>query len=201
MRARLPALMGALLAAAPHCEFVRGAKFGAPSAPAEDGNPGKCVAGDCENGSGHYIWDNGSQYNGTWLRGVRHGHGKFVAANGILVVEGEFINGQAQDKVRPDPLRLHAPAEAAETPQDATTAGLPPPATGRYRPRDPTAKLYVFATGPSGSIFDTAEADAALFKAVRGGTAAQVKPPWAVTLSPPPLFRVRILNTEVNRGA
>ena len=31
---------------------------------------GKCVAGDCENGEGTWIWDHGDKFEGYWEQGL-----------------------------------------------------------------------------------------------------------------------------------
>ena len=31
---------------------------------------GKCVAGDCENGEGTWIWDHGDKFEGHWEQGL-----------------------------------------------------------------------------------------------------------------------------------
>ena len=34
-----------------------------------------CVSGDCENGYGTYIWDNGDKYIGGWSNSLKSGQG------------------------------------------------------------------------------------------------------------------------------
>jgi hypothetical protein len=41
-----------------------------------------CIDGDCEDGTGTYVYDNGNKYEGKWVDGQRHGTGTFVYTNG-----------------------------------------------------------------------------------------------------------------------
>ncbi len=38
----------------------------------------QCVSGDCENGSGTFVFDNGDKYVGQWKAGGRHGRGVYT---------------------------------------------------------------------------------------------------------------------------
>ncbi len=51
-----------------------------------------CIDGDCENGSGTYIFDDKSQYTGTFKNGYAHGRGTIIYPNGDRY-EGEMKNG------------------------------------------------------------------------------------------------------------
>ncbi len=56
-----------------------------------------CVEGDCINGFGTFLWENGSRYIGEFKNGSMHGHGNFhfgeksIGKGGIYI--GEFKNG------------------------------------------------------------------------------------------------------------
>jgi hypothetical protein len=51
-----------------------------------------CIKGDCQNGSGTYIFKNGARYNGQFLNKLPHGEGKAEYANGERY-EGEWAGG------------------------------------------------------------------------------------------------------------
>ncbi|TAF63927.1 MAG: hypothetical protein EAZ55_12530 [Cytophagales bacterium] len=40
-----------------------------------------CISGDCENGFGTYVFNNGDKYVGQWLNGERHGQGTYTWSN------------------------------------------------------------------------------------------------------------------------
>lgn len=84
--------------------------------PVHSGQELGCVLGNCENGFGHYKFDNGDTYIGEFANGAQHGHGthhfkdgtkhvgyfenglqhgggKYLNAEGVVVLEGVFING------------------------------------------------------------------------------------------------------------
>lgn len=50
-----------------------------------------CIQGDCENGTGIYIYPNGDKYTGQFVNGKRQGSGQFVYANGDRF-QGFFVN-------------------------------------------------------------------------------------------------------------
>ena len=54
-----------------------------------DDNPTSygCISGDCENGQGTYIWNDGEKYTGEWKNGVRHGQGTFIWNDGENIQE------------------------------------------------------------------------------------------------------------------
>ncbi len=56
-----------------------------------------CIKGDCHNGHGTFVLDDGSQYSGEWRDGLMHGQGTKTWANGAKYV-GEWkddnMNGQ-----------------------------------------------------------------------------------------------------------
>jgi hypothetical protein len=43
---------------------------------------GRCVQGDCRNGTGLFVWKDGSSYNGSWKSGKRTGWGTFTWPDG-----------------------------------------------------------------------------------------------------------------------
>ena len=51
----------------------------------------ECVSGDCDNGYGTYLYDDGNKYVGENKNGLSHGQGTFIFANGNKYV-GEFKN-------------------------------------------------------------------------------------------------------------
>jgi len=48
---------------------------------------GQCSSGDCNNGYGTYIWDNGDVYLGEWKKDKKHGQGTMT-----LVHKGQWEN-------------------------------------------------------------------------------------------------------------
>jgi hypothetical protein len=48
-----------------------------------------CISGDCENGQGTYVYDNGEKYVGQWKDEGFHGQGTFTYASGSKYV-GEW---------------------------------------------------------------------------------------------------------------
>ncbi len=39
-----------------------------------------CVYGDCSNGYGKYVWENGDEYIGNWKNGSQEGDGRIPPA-------------------------------------------------------------------------------------------------------------------------
>ncbi len=56
-------------------------------------NKSGCIQGNCENGQGTFIWDNGDQYVGAWKDGKPHGEGTFDWRNRTKFV-GEWRDGK-----------------------------------------------------------------------------------------------------------
>ena len=54
-------------------------------------NVNGCVSGDCDNGYGVYVNDNGDYYMGFFKDGKFHGQGKFITADGNII-RGAFEN-------------------------------------------------------------------------------------------------------------
>ncbi len=54
-----------------------------------------CVAGDCDNGFGTYIGQNGNKYTGNFKNGKYHGAGTYIFAEGDSY-NGDFVNGTYQ---------------------------------------------------------------------------------------------------------
>ena len=53
--------------------------------------PPACMKGDCENGYGTYVWENGDIYVGEHKDGIRYGQGTTTFADGTTYV-GEYKN-------------------------------------------------------------------------------------------------------------
>jgi hypothetical protein len=54
----------------------------------------RCVEGDCANGIGTYVWDNGNSYRGGWQNDRQHGFGVYEFVTTGEHFEGEFRNGR-----------------------------------------------------------------------------------------------------------
>ena len=54
----------------------------------------ECVSGDCVNGYGTYVWDNGDQYVGGYKDNLYHGQGTFTSNNG-----DQYVGGWKNDKM------------------------------------------------------------------------------------------------------
>jgi len=62
------------------------------------GQKSGCISGNCENGTGTFVWGSetqwaGDKYSGEWLNGMRHGNGTYVYATGAKYI-GEYKNNQ-----------------------------------------------------------------------------------------------------------
>lgn len=56
---------------------------------------GKCIDGDCTNGFGEYVWNNGDEYKGYWKGGIKEGKGvSKYKNNGIY--EGYHANNKRE---------------------------------------------------------------------------------------------------------
>ena len=53
----------------------------------------ECIKGDCNNGYGTYIYEDGRQYVGEWKDGERHGQGILTTADGSkwVLENGEMV--------------------------------------------------------------------------------------------------------------
>ncbi|TVQ25527.1 MAG: hypothetical protein EA382_06810 [Spirochaetaceae bacterium] len=66
-----------------------------------------CISGDCTNGYGVFILENGSRYEGEFLEGIRTGQGKLIWADGREYT-GEFMDNQPHGSgvlIQPDGSR------------------------------------------------------------------------------------------------
>jgi hypothetical protein len=45
---------------------------------------GQCISGDCVNGYGTYIINDGDKYVGEWKDGLRNGQGTYTDADGTI---------------------------------------------------------------------------------------------------------------------
>ncbi len=52
-----------------------------------------CISGDCEDGYGVYVWDDGERYEGEWKNGKKHGFGTYFY-NKQSIYSGTWKNGQ-----------------------------------------------------------------------------------------------------------
>ncbi len=56
-----------------------------------------CIYGDCANGYGKYIWENGDEYTGNWKNSEQNGEGSYTFKSGSKYT-GEFKNGKRHGK-------------------------------------------------------------------------------------------------------
>ncbi len=56
---------------------------------------GKCIKGDCTNGSGTYMWPSGDQYTGTFKNSKINGVGTYLWKNGTKY-EGEWVDNRQE---------------------------------------------------------------------------------------------------------
>jgi len=45
-----------------------------------------CISGDCNNGTGVYLLENGNKYDGEWQNRKRVGQGTFTFTNGMTYI-------------------------------------------------------------------------------------------------------------------
>jgi len=64
---------------------------------------GKCIKGDCRNGKGVYVADDGRRYEGEFKDGAIHGQGTLVQPDGTIY-SGQFRDGRFHGKGK-----LHRP--------------------------------------------------------------------------------------------
>jgi len=57
-----------------------------------DASEGTCIQGDCDNGYGLFVFDDGRVYEGQWKKGLFHGMGKLIFISGSKYT-GEFKKG------------------------------------------------------------------------------------------------------------
>lgn len=50
-----------------------------------------CVEGNCDEGTGKYLFSNGDKFNGEWHGGMRSGYGRYDFRNGDWYI-GDFKN-------------------------------------------------------------------------------------------------------------
>ena len=56
-----------------------------------------CTQGNCENGHGTYIFDNGTKYVGMFRHGKKHGQGTITYANGLKYV-GTWVKNKKRGR-------------------------------------------------------------------------------------------------------
>ena len=76
-----------VVALTPFLTYAQGIKY-------TDGN---CVGGDCQNGKGVYVFDNGDTYSGDFSNGKFNGQGKYTYKSGASY-EGSYKNHQSSGK-------------------------------------------------------------------------------------------------------
>lgn len=57
------------------------------------GEKGKCIEGNCKNGTGTKEWPDGKKYVGEWKNGKRHGKGTMTHPDG-KEQKGKWKNGK-----------------------------------------------------------------------------------------------------------
>jgi hypothetical protein len=57
------------------------------------GKAGKCIEGNCMDGSGTKVWSDGKKYAGSWKNGKRHGKGTMTHPDGNEQ-KGNWKNGK-----------------------------------------------------------------------------------------------------------
>ena len=56
---------------------------------------GECISGDCRNGYGTYVWDNGDKYVGESKNNLAHGQGTATFASG-RTIRGIWKNNELE---------------------------------------------------------------------------------------------------------
>lgn len=56
-----------------------------------------CISGNCENGTGTYLWENGQKYEGEWKDGKMDGTGTLYLENGEIYHNGQWKNHEKVD--------------------------------------------------------------------------------------------------------
>ncbi len=54
---------------------------------------GQCISGNCENGSGIYVYPEKSRYEGDWKNSKKNGKGKYIYSTGDIY-DGSWVDGQ-----------------------------------------------------------------------------------------------------------
>lgn len=57
----------------------------------------QCTTGNCYDGNGSYLFENGDLYNGQWKKGEMNGYGVYEFANGD-VYKGAFKKGKMEGR-------------------------------------------------------------------------------------------------------
>ena len=79
---------------APHGETCASREGGASAGPAglAPAVAQGCASGDCQNGTGTYVWSDGTRYVGSFRDGIQHGQGTIATVSGASYV-GEWEHG------------------------------------------------------------------------------------------------------------
>ena len=56
-----------------------------------------CLSGDCENGKGTFLWENGQKYEGEWKGGKLNGTGVLYLEDGTIFHQGQWENHEKVD--------------------------------------------------------------------------------------------------------
>ncbi len=87
-----------------------------------------CIDGDCRNGRGTMLSEDGTIYVGQWKDGLHHGRGSLFLPDGTFI-KGEFAMGSlVKGSEQPLPAAPQAPARAVAVPE---TPGRYPEASTR----------------------------------------------------------------------
>lgn len=65
------------------------------------------ISGDCQNGTGIFVWEDGSRYEGSWKGGVKSGFGIYKGSDGSII-KGTWYNDNPHGSVEVDYPAEHA---------------------------------------------------------------------------------------------
>ena len=69
---------------------------------------GRYEQGIVKEGSGLYIYDDGSRYSGEWKDGRRHGMGLLLDEHGGVMKSGRWENGELVQKIAVSGVKIKA---------------------------------------------------------------------------------------------
>ncbi len=79
--------------------WFQGQRYGGTWYGVRSESPLGCIAGNCETGTGTYVWAEGPRYEGEWQNGVPHGIGKLYSEAGTPEQSGLWLHGMYQGKL------------------------------------------------------------------------------------------------------